>query len=60
MKIHEEKGKGIYIQGVTENFCGADQEVYHILKVGNSNRAVASTNMNAESSRSHSLFILTI
>ena len=30
------------------------------MKLGNSHRAVASTNMNSESSRSHSLFIMTI
>jgi len=30
------------------------------MKQGNSNRAVTATNMNAESSRSHSLFILTV
>ena len=30
------------------------------MKLGNANRSVTATNMNAESSRSHSLFILTI
>ena len=30
------------------------------MKIGNKNRAVSATNMNAESSRSHSLFILTL
>lgn len=30
------------------------------MKVGNSNRSMACTNMNAESSRSHSLFNLTV
>jgi kinesin family member 5 len=34
--------------------------VYDIMKQGNSNRSIASTLMNAESSRSHSIFILTI
>ena len=43
-----------------ESYCSDDLEVYNILKIGNSNRAVASTNMNAESSRSHSLFVMTI
>ena len=37
-----------------------EQEVYNIMKMGNANRAVTATNMNAESSRSHSLFILTL
>ena len=30
------------------------------MKIGNSNRSIASTNMNAESSRSHSLFVITV
>lgn len=60
LKIHEEQNKGVYIQGITETYCSCDGDVYAMLKAGNGNRAVASTNMNSESSRSHSLFILTI
>ena len=30
------------------------------MRLGNSNRAISATNMNAESSRSHSIFILTV
>jgi len=30
------------------------------MRMGNNNRSVTATNMNAESSRSHSLFIITI
>jgi kinesin family protein 5 len=60
LKIHEEKGKGVYIQDITETFATCEQDVFDVLKVGNSNRAVTATNMNAESSRSHSLFVLTI
>lgn len=30
------------------------------MKVGNKNRSISATNMNDESSRSHSLFILTV
>jgi len=28
LKIHEEKSKGIYIQGVTESWCTDEAEVY--------------------------------
>lgn len=28
LKIHEEKSKGIYIQGVTESWCVDETEVY--------------------------------
>lgn len=60
LKIHEEKGKGIYIQDIVEKYCCDETDVYDVMKMGNSNRAIASTNMNAESSRSHSMFVLTI
>jgi kinesin family protein 5 len=30
------------------------------MKIGNNNRAIATTNMNAESSRSHMIFLMTI
>lgn len=60
LKIHEEKGKGIYIQDIKETYCTCEDDVFNVMKVGNSNRAITATNMNAESSRSHSLFVLTI
>lgn len=60
LKVHEEKGKGVYVADVTETYVTEDSEVYEIMKLGNKNRAISATNMNAESSRSHSIFILTI
>ena len=60
LKIHEDKQKGIYMQDITEKYIAEDAEVYDLMKLGNSNRSVASTLMNEESSRSHSIFILTV
>ena len=60
LKIHEEKGKGVYMSDLTEEYISQEKEVYEIMKLGNSNRSIASTMMNAESSRSHSIFILTV
>jgi kinesin family protein 5 len=37
-----------------------EAEVYNCLQIGNDNRSVGHTDMNAKSSRSHSCFILTI
>lgn len=36
------------------------KEVYDVMQVGNQNRSVGVTDMNDQSSRSHSVFILTI
>ena len=60
LKIHEDKIKGIYIQDVTEMYVGDDLEVYDIMATGNDNRAIGVTDMNSQSSRSHSIFIMTI
>ena len=60
LRIHEEKGKGVYMQDIEEIFISEEKQVYELMKLGNQNRSVASTLMNAESSRSHSLFILTV
>jgi kinesin family member 5 len=47
LKIHEDKVKGIYIEDVTETYVGEEQEVYEIMKVGNDNRSIGVTDMNA-------------
>jgi kinesin family protein 5 len=60
LKIKESSRKGIYIDDLTERYIGSDTEVYEIMKVGNANRSTASTAMNDQSSRSHSIFIMTV
>lgn len=46
LKIHEEKGKGVYVADVTETYVADEMEVFDIMKVGTSNRAISATNMN--------------
>lgn len=60
LKIHEDKARGIYIDGLSECGIGSEEEVYDLMTLGSNNREVAYTNMNAGSSRSHSLFIISI
>lgn len=60
LKIREDKNRGIYIQDVTETYVSEETDVYNLMKLGNSNRAISATNMNEGSSRSHSIFILTV
>jgi len=60
LKIHEEKGKGVYMADIEERYIAEEGEVYDLMKLGNSNRSISATLMNAESSRSHSIFILTV
>ena len=60
LKIHEDRTRGVYIDGLSEYYVSNDREVYDLMTTGAENREVAYTNMNAGSSRSHSLFLLTV
>ena len=60
LKIHENKQQGVYVKDMTESYVGTEDEVYAILKIGNENRAIGVTNMNKQSSRSHSVFVLQV
>lgn len=60
MQIKTDKNKGVYVADLTERYIGSDLDVYDIMRIGNDNRKVASTSMNDQSSRSHSIFLMTI
>ena len=60
LNIREDNIKGIYVDGCSERYVGCPNDVLTLLELGSSNRAQAATNMNEHSSRSHSIFILTI
>ncbi|KAI9065179.1 kinesin heavy chain [Trametes sanguinea] len=60
LQVHEEKSKGVYVKGLSDFYVSSAQEVYEIMRQGGAARVVSSTNMNAESSRSHSIFLITI
>ena len=62
LQLHEDfrSGRGVYVADATEAYvCDAD-EVFRLMQTGASNRTVANTRMNDESSRSHSIFQITI
>jgi kinesin family protein 5 len=75
LTVREDKLKGIYIAGVTEEYVTSVQELLQIMHlgtrvastlsllfvfVGATNRATAATGMNEGSSRSHSIFTITV
>merc|ERR1711959_465721 len=60
MMVREHPEKGIWVDGATEACVVSPEEVYGIMAQGAGARATASTNMNDRSSRSHSLFLLTV
>ncbi|KAF2465596.1 kinesin-domain-containing protein [Lindgomyces ingoldianus] len=60
LPVHEEKNRGVYVKGLLEVYVSSVPEVYEVMRRGGNARAVAATNMNQESSRSHSIFVITI
>ena len=60
LNIREDSIKGIYVDGASERYVASTNDVLALLEMGSANRAQAATNMNEHSSRSHSIFILTI
>ena len=51
---------GVYIGGITEDIATCAEEAIEILKKGARNRHIGATKMNMESSRSHSVFSMTL
>jgi hypothetical protein len=60
LKIREAATGGVYIEECSESYVGSKEEIFALLAEGQNSRAIAATKMNAESSRSHSVFILTL
>jgi kinesin family member 5 len=76
LQVHEEKSKGVYVKGLSDFYVSNAKEVYEIMRQGGAARVVTATSkvvndlclqwfiprtdMNAESSRSHSIFLITI
>ena len=60
LNIRETPSRVIYIENLSEYYVYCENDILNILKIGRENRAQASTKMNEHSSRSHSIFMITI
>ncbi|XP_017775490.1 PREDICTED: chromosome-associated kinesin KIF4 [Nicrophorus vespilloides] len=60
VEMREDINKGIFIPGLTEQVVNNMSETLDCLLRGSQGRATASTNMNAQSSRSHAIFTITL
>ncbi|XP_039884873.1 kinesin-like protein KIF21B isoform X4 [Simochromis diagramma] len=58
IKIHEDASGSIYTTGVTSRLVHSEDELLQCLKLGALSRTTASTQMNAQSSRSHAIFTI--
>ncbi|KAK2905544.1 kinesin heavy chain-like [Channa argus] len=60
LAVHEDKNRVPFVKGCTERFVSSPEEVMDVIDEGKANRHVAVTNMNEHSSRSHSIFLISI
>ena len=60
LKIREHPDMGIYVEGLAELVVNTTDAIEELIEQGNKVRAVAATQMNARSSRSHSCFTIKI
>lgn len=60
LKIHESPKNGIYVKDLCELIVKNSSDLLRLLEQGNTVRRVAATNMNEQSSRSHSCFTIKI
>jgi kinesin family protein 1 len=60
LEIKEHPALGVYVKGLQEIVVDTAPKLQNIIDQGMRNRTVASTQMNADSSRSHSVFTITV
>lgn len=56
LELHEKTDSGVYVKDLSYFAAKSAKEVAEIMVIGQKNRSVGETAMNAHSSRSHSLF----
>ncbi|KAF6260559.1 P-loop containing nucleoside triphosphate hydrolase protein [Scenedesmus sp. NREL 46B-D3] len=60
LELKESKDSGVYVKGLNAFVVKSVPEIRNVLEVGKKNRSVGATLMNQDSSRSHSVFTITI
>jgi len=58
--LHLDPKRGTFVKGLTEEPVEGSSDALELMKRGAANRSVAATSMNRESSRSHTVFTLTL
>ena len=58
LELRQSPEKGIFIKDLKKVSVTSSEEMMKYIKIGNQNRATAETQMNVESSRSHSIFTI--
>lgn len=60
LELKERPDTGVYVKDLSSFVTKSIKEIDHVMNVGNQNRSVGATEMNAHSSRSHAIFVVTV
>ena len=60
LELHEKPDTGVYVKDLSYFAVKNVDEIREVMNIGSKNRSVGETNMNEKSSRSHSLFTITV
>lgn len=60
MELHEDPQSGVFVKDLTYIVCDSAAAIDKVMTEGNRHRTVGATLMNAESSRSHSIFTIIV
>jgi len=55
LKIRETKAAGVFVADLSKHPVSSYEEIEHLMEVGNTNRSIGATSMNASSSRAHTI-----
>lgn len=58
LKIRESPVEGMYVADKEVKICKSPEKVFEVISIATKNRAVAGTNQNARSSRSHTILMI--
>ena len=58
LKIREHPVYGMYVADKETRICKTPEEIFEVISIATKNRAVAGTNQNARSSRSHTILLI--
>lgn len=60
LQIKENRNGGVFVEGLTHEYVTDPEQVLELIDLGNKAKVVASTKMNSESSRSHTIVVLDV
>lgn len=60
LKLKQDEAGVVYVESLSQTEVKSDSDCMKLLDLGSENKQVASTDMNARSSRSHSIFTITV